>query len=255
MRGPTAGPICDGLAFAPLPGGAFIRLSRPVRPVRNVAFFYSIMPYMSAKTVAAAVRLHVRQLQPGTVFTPAELVRQRLGTDRAVREALRRMATGGAIRRLSKGYYDVPRVNSRIGVLSPTPEAIIAAHARKTGATIERPKIDAANRLGLTTQVVARPVYRTNAFPRDLNIGGQRIKLRTAGPRSLTRDADPAELVIDALQAIGKSHITEVEIAKLRTFVREHDLTKKLRQRTGRAPSWMLPLIDQILSQENDARG
>ncbi len=202
---------------------------------------------MAAKTAAEAVRRYVGRLQPGTVFTPAELVHERLGSERAVRETLRRMAADGSIRRLSKGYYDVPKTNPRIGVLSPTPEAIIAAHARKTGATIERPELDAANRLGLTTQVLARPVYRTNLFPRELNIGGQRIRLRMAGPRSLARDADPAELVIDALQAIGKPNITEVEIAKLRAFVREHDLAKRLKQRMGRAPSWMLPMIDEIL--------
>jgi hypothetical protein len=165
------------------------------------------------------------------------------------------MAAGGSIRRLSKGYYDVPKTNPRIGVLSPTPEAIIAEHARKTGATIERPELDAANRLGLTTQVLARPVYRTNLFPRDLNIGGQRIRLRTAGPRSLARDADPAELVIDALQAIGKPNITEVEIAKLRAFVREHDLAKRLQQRMGRAPSWMLPMIDEVLGGAKKTHG
>lgn len=205
------------------------------------------MPQMAAKTVAETVRRHVRRLQPGAVFTPAELVRERLGTDRGVRETLRRMAAAGTIRRLSKGYYDVPRTNPRIGLLSPTPEAIIAAHERKTGATIERPEADAANKLGLSTQVVARPVYRTNLFPRDLNIGGQRIRLRTAGPRSLAGNADdPAELVIDALQAIGITHITDVEIAKLREFVQEHNLAKKLRQRSRRAPSWMLPVIDKI---------
>lgn len=213
------------------------------------------MPQMAAKTAAEAVRRYVGRLQPGTVFTPAELVHERLGSERAVRETLRRMAAGGSIRRLSKGYYDVPKTNPRIGVLSPTPEAIIAAHARKTGATIERPELDAANRLGLTTQVLARPVYRTNLFPRELNIGGQRIRLRTAGPRSLARDADPAELVIDALQAIGKPNITEVEIAKLRAFVREHDLVKRLKQRMGRAPSWMLPMIDEILADAKKTHG
>lgn len=211
---------------------------------------------MTAKTAAESVRRYVRRLQPGTVFTPAELVRERLGTDRAVRETLRRMAADGTVRRLSKGYYDVPRVNPRIGVLSPTPEAIIAAHARKTGGAIERPEVDAANKLGLTTQVVARPVYRTNLFPRDLNIGGQRIKLRTTGPRSLAGKADdPGELVIDALQALGKAHVTYVEIAKLREFVREHGLRKKLQQRARRAPSWMLPIIDAILSEDKDKRG
>ena len=206
--------------------------------------------------MADAIRHHLRGLEPGTVFTPAELVHARLGPESAVRQALRRLAAAGTIRRLSKGYYDLPRTNPRIGVLSPTPEAIIAAHVRKTGAVIERPEVDAANKLGLTTQVVARPVYRTNLFPRDLNIGGQRIRLRTAGPRSLAENADdPAELVIDALQAIGKAHVTDVEIVKLRKFVREHQLAKKLRQRARRAPSWMLPLIDKILAEDEAVHG
>ena len=209
---------------------------------------------MPAKTAAESVRRYVRRFPPGTVFTPAELVHERLGSDRAIRETLRRMAADGSIRRLSKGYYDVPNTNPRIGVLSPTPDAIIAAHMRKTGATIERPELDAANRLGLTTQVIARPVYRTNLFPRELNIGGQCIRLRTAGPRSLARDGDPAELIIDALQAIGKPNITEREVAKLREFVHEHGLEKKLRKRARRAPSWMLPIVDRILSEHRDSQ-
>ncbi len=211
---------------------------------------------MTASTVADAVRRYLKRLEPGTVFTPAELVHARLGSEDAVRQTLRRLAIAGDFRRLSKGYYDVPRVNPRIGVLSPTPEAIIAAHERKTGATIERPEVDAANKLGLTTQVVARPVYRTNLFPRDLNIGGQRIRLRTAGPRSLAGKADdPAELVIDALHAVGRAHITDVEIVKLREFVQEHNLARKLRQRARRAPSWMLPVIDKILAKAQEAHG
>lgn len=213
------------------------------------------MPHMATPTTAEVVRRYVRRLEPGTVFTPAELVRDRIGSDRAIRETLRRLAADSTIRRLSKGYYDVPRVNARIGILSPTPDAIIAAHARKTGGTIERPELDAANRLGLTTQVVARPIYRTNLFPRELKIGGHTIRLQTAGPRSLARDTNPAELVIDALQAIGKAHITEREVAKVREFVHEHGLEKTLRQRSRRAPSWMLPIIDDILSEDHDAHG
>ncbi len=205
--------------------------------------------------MAAAIRQYLKRLEAGTVVTPAELVHARLGSEEAVRQALRRLTSAGEVRRLSKGYYDIPRVNPRIGVLSPTPEAIIAAHARKTGATIERPELDAANRLGLTTQVVARPIYRTNLFPRELKIGGQTIRLKTAGPRSLARDTNPSELVIDALQAMGKANITEREVAKVREFVREHGLEKKLRQRARRAPSWMLPIIDDILSEARDTDG
>ena len=97
---------------------------------------------------------------------------------------------------------------------------------------------------------MARPIYRTNLFPRNLNIGGQCIKLRTAGPRSLAAKADdPAELVIDALRALGKAHITDVVIAKLQKFVNENALKKMLRKRSRRALSWMLPIIDKILNE------
>jgi hypothetical protein len=109
--------------------------------------------------------------------------------------------------------------------------------------------MDAANKLGLTTQVTAQPVYRTNLFPRELKIAGQRIQLRPTGPRSLARDADPAELVIDALKAIGKQHVTAKEITKLRDFVHQHDLVAKLKRRAHRAPAWMVPLIDEILAK------
>lgn len=204
---------------------------------------------MAAKTVAESVRRHLKRIEPGTVFTPAELVQLRLGSAQAIRQTLHRLAIDGTIRRLAKGYYDVPRSNSRIGFLSPAPEAIVSAHARKTGAIIARPEIVAANKLGLTTQVMARPTYRTNLFPRELNIGGQHISLRTAGPRSLAPDADPAELVIDALKAIGRAGVTEKEITKLREFVRDHGLAKKLKQRSRRVPSWMVAFIDDILAE------
>lgn len=202
---------------------------------------------MAAKTVAEAVRRYIQRLQPGTVFTPAELVQGRLGSEQAVRQTLHRLAANGRIRRVAKGYYDVPRTSPRIGRLSPTPEAIIAAHERKTGGVIERPEIDAANKLGLTMQVTAQPIYRTNLFPRELRIGGQRIRLRTAGPRSLARDGDPAELVIDALQALGKRRIRSKEIATLREFVQQHGLAKKLKRRAQRAPAWLVPYVDDIL--------
>jgi hypothetical protein len=199
------------------------------------------------KTTADAVRGLVSKLEPGTVFTPADILRERLGPERAVRESLRRLALDGTVRRIAKGYYDVPRSNRLIGMLRPTPEAIVAAHSRKTGSIIERPKVDAANKLGLTTQVTAQPVYRTNLSTRTLNIDGQSIRLRSAGPRSLAPDADPAELVIDALHAVGKKRITSAEIAKLRNFVRQEGLSRKLKRRAKRAPTWMLPFIAEII--------
>ena len=208
------------------------------------------MTHMASHSAAEMVRRYIRRLKVGAAFTPAELIRERLGSERAIRETLRRMASDGTIRRIAKGYYDVPRTSPHIGVLSPSPEAIIAAHGRKTGATIERPEVDAANKLGLTTQVPAKPVYRTNLFSRDLYSGGQSIHLRTVGPRSLAQDAGPSELIIDALASIGKRHITPSDISTLSDFVRAHGLQRELMRRAQRAPTWMIRFLDEIVKKD-----
>jgi Family of unknown function (DUF6088) len=202
---------------------------------------------MSKLGASEGIRRYVQGIEPGTVFTPAELVRERLGSSQAIRQALRRLAADGVIRHLAKGYYDVPRINAQIGALSPSVEAIVAAHARKTGGIIERPALDAVNKLGLTTEVVAKPVYRTNLFSRDLRIAGQCIRLRTVGPHALAGTDEPAELVIDALQSLGKRRISQADIQTLRDFVREHRLGPTLRESAKRAPIWMLPYIDALL--------
>ena len=56
--------------------------------------------------------------------------------------------------------------------------------------------------------------------------------------------------MLDALQAIGKQHVTETVIKKLRDFVRTHRLAQKLKRRAKRAPHWMLPYIDALLVEE-----
>jgi hypothetical protein len=200
-----------------------------------------------AKSVAGRVESYIGALRSGTVFTPAELVNEDLGSPSAVRQTLHRLAAGGAIRRLSKGYYDIPKTNPRIGRLSPTRDAIVAAIARKTGARIEKPELDAANALGLSDQVVARPAYRTDMTNRrHVTIGGQTIDLMPTGPRSLRRSDHVAEQVIDALKAIGRRYVDDAHIEALRKAIATPEIRQELRQRAKRAPQWISALVRRI---------
>ncbi|HEV3086260.1 MAG TPA: DUF6088 family protein [Candidatus Elarobacter sp.] len=198
-------------------------------------------------SAAAKIGAYIGRLTPGTVFTPAELVSKNLGTPTTVRQTLRRLAAKGTIRRLSTGYYDVPKTSAKIGVLSPTRDAIISAIARKTGAKIEKPQLDAANALGLTDQVVARPAYRTDLTNRRrITIGGQTVDLMPTGPRSLGRDDDVTEQIIDALKALGPRHIEERHLQKLQEIVDTPELRKSLRNRAKRAPQWIASVVARI---------
>jgi hypothetical protein len=196
---------------------------------------------------ASRIKRHILKRCPGEVITPAELTQARYGSATAVRKALGRLERAGLIRRIAKGYYERPRTNPLIGEVGPSREAILAAYARKTGAEIRSPNQEAANVLGLTTQVVARPFYRTDVSRRDLKIGGLRIALRPVGPRSIGRQDNPTELVIDALKAIGKNRVDDKHVRRLRRFVMENALVDDLRRRSERAPQWMLPIIDRVI--------
>jgi len=202
-----------------------------------------------AWTTSAATRIaaHIETLRPGTVFTPSELVNADLGSPDAVRKTLARLAQAGTIRRLSKGYYDVPKVSLRIGRLSPTREAIVTAIERKTGAKIERPALDAANVLGLSDQIVAHPAYRTNlSNRRRIKIGGQTIDLMPTSPRSLRRDSHITEQIIDALKALGPHDVTERHIEMLQRVVNTQELRDALQRRAKRAPQWIASVARRI---------
>ncbi len=202
-----------------------------------------------ATSAASRIAAHIEMLRPGTVFTPAELVNNDLGSPTAVRQTLARLVHAGTIRRLSKGYYDLPKVSQRIGPLSATREAIVSAIERKTGAKIERPALDAANVLGLSDQVVARPAYRTNlSNRRRIQIGGQTIDLMRTSPRSLRRDSHVTEQIIDALKAIGPHDVTERHIETLRRVANTPALREALQQRAKRAPQWIASFVRRIVT-------
>jgi Family of unknown function (DUF6088) len=202
-----------------------------------------------ATSAASRIASYIETLRPGTVFTPAELVNNDLGSPTTVRQTLARLVRGGTIRRLSKGYYDLPKVSRRIGPLSPTREAIVTAIERKTGAKIERPTLDAANVLGLSDQVVAHPAYRTNlSNRRRIEIGGQTIELMRTSPSSLRRDSHVTEQIIDALKALGPHDVTERHIETLRRVVTTRALREALQQRAKRAPQWIAAIVRRIVA-------
>ena len=83
-------------------------------------------------STAQAVRTHLRHIAPNTVFTPAEIIAQRIGSPSAVRKALTRFVRAGEIQRIRKGYYLRLHIRAHIPGPSFSPQAIAEAYARKT---------------------------------------------------------------------------------------------------------------------------
>src|SRR5438105_83240 len=125
----------------------------------------------------------VRAYGRGSVFTPADFLD--LGKRAAVDQALSRLAKDGQLRRLVRGLYDFPKVHAQLGLLAPTPDAVARAFARETGSSLQVAGAQAANALGLSTQIPARIVYLTNGPSRRVLLGKRVVDVRHASPKHL----------------------------------------------------------------------
>ena len=158
----------------------------------------------------------------GAVFVPKDFID--LGTRAAVDQALSRLASQGAIRRLSRGVYDSPRENTRLGItLTPPPDDIVRAFATTGASRIQVSGAQAANELGLSTQVPGRLVYLTDGKSRRLHIGNQAIELRHVAPRRLAASSKVSATVIEALRYLGRRSVDAAAIRHLQQTLGARD--------------------------------
>jgi hypothetical protein len=181
--------------------------------------------------------------EPARVFTPADFLD--LGTPHAVGMALSRMVRSGALRRVARGLYDVPRSHPLLGELSPSTDALVQAVARRDGVVVQPLDVEATNLLGLSEQVVAKPVFETNGPSRKLRVGGQEIEFRHRSPRRVTAAAESSNLVFAALRGLGKAHVTLERVAHLRQMLPAKQCAQLLKD-LPLAPVWMHPYLRHI---------
>ena len=97
----------------------------------------------------------------------------------------------------------IPAFTLRSAPSPAQPDEIAAALARKTGSRIQSTGGRAANALGVSHQVAARPVYLTDGRGRTVQVGGQSIELRHASPRAMAGAGRAEGAVIQALRHLG----------------------------------------------------
>ncbi|RYZ83044.1 MAG: hypothetical protein EOP06_20660, partial [Proteobacteria bacterium] len=187
-------------------------------------------------SVASRMLERINAAGQGTVFIIRDFLD--LGSRRAVDENLRRLTAEGVLRRLGHGIYDYPRFSTFLNqFVPPAPEVVAAAVARRSGASILPVNARAANSLGISTQVPAKNVFRTNGGKaRRVTVAGQEVELRPTTPGQF-RD-DEAGVVIAALRFLGEQNVNEDVIARLRSTVTPEQ--KEVLAREWRnAPGWM----------------
>ncbi len=201
-------------------------------------------------TIQDDILARIRGQGRGKVFTPKDFLD--LGSRDAADQSLSRLVKGGEIQRLGRGLYHYPRMNERLGIpLGPDLDEIAEALGRQTGSRVVPSGAVAANRLGLSTQVPAKPVYLTDGRTRQVRVGSTLFQIRHAPPKELPVGSRTGAMVFQALRHLGQAAVDDQVVARLRQALSLEQRQKLLRD-AQYTTDWIAAVVRQIAQQEVD---
>lgn len=177
----------------------------------------------------------------GWVFGPGDFLD--IGTRASVDQVLSRLYKQGMIRRLDRGVYDYPKQHKLLGTLSPNPDDI--ARVLASGDVVLPSGAMAANLLGFSTQVPAKPFYVTNSTMCKRTVGKQTISISRAKVPILKRVSRDINLMLQALSYLGKKNIDAQVIHRCANLLSDDDVSK-LHKAMNRLPGWLTDTIHKI---------
>jgi hypothetical protein len=135
---------------------------------------------------------------PGQVWVPADFAS--LGNRSVIDKTLQRMVARGELRRIDRGLYDRPAINSLTKrPATPDYRAVIDALARRDQTRLLVDGMTAANDLGLTDAVPARVAMYSDTRRRSIKLDKLLIEFKLAAPSRLYWAGRPAMRVVQAL--------------------------------------------------------
>jgi hypothetical protein len=189
---------------------------------------------------------------PFGVWTPTDFLD--LGSRGAIDEALSRLKGVGEIRRITRGLYDLPRLNNLTRTYTNSdPRQVIDALARRDQTRMLVDGLTAANDLGLTDAVPARIVVHTDARLRSIQLGEQVITFKVTAPSRLYWAGRPAMRIVQALHWLrGTIEVDHDRICRRLAAIfadPNHGpaITADLRDGFTSLPAWMQNFLGPLL--------
>lgn len=186
--------------------------------------------------------------EPGAVFIPSDFFD--IAEAPKVNMALKRLTDIGGLHRIMRGVYAKPRYSKLLNAdVPPRSDDIARAIARNYGWTIVPCGDTALNLLGLSTQVPAVWLYISDGPYKTYEADGVTLKFKhTDNKNELNEVSARTALVIQALKALGKDNITEVEIQRLSTLLEKSEKQRMLSE-SQRVTAWVYEYIKQICGE------
>jgi hypothetical protein len=174
-------------------------------------------------------------------------------TRQEIDNTLSDLAKKEKIRRVARGIYDYPKYSELLKKeLSADIEQVARAYARKFNWDIEVSGDTALNVLGLSTQVVGKYIYLSNGPNKSYRLNdGRTIEFKKSALKNIGFKYKESSLIVQAIKALGKEHITDEVITKIREQIDEK-MYEKILKDTKTATSWIYETIKQICAKEPD---
>jgi hypothetical protein len=168
-------------------------------------------------------------------------------------KALSNLSKLGKIRRIARGLYDYPKYSELLQKeLGADMEQVARAIARKFNWQIEVSGDTALNILGLSTQVVGKYIYLSSGPNKTYIIdGNQTLEFKKSGLKNIGFKYKESSLIVQALKTLGKEHINEETIQKIRDKI-DQKLYDKILNDSKSATTWIYEIIKQICKKSNN---
>ncbi|NOS97388.1 MAG: hypothetical protein HOP25_02820 [Methylotenera sp.] len=156
------------------------------------------------------------------------------------------LAEAGKIRRVARGLYDYPRFSDLLQkTLSPDIDQVAYAYARKFSWRIEVSGESALNLLGLSTQIPAQYIYLSDGPSKSYDVMGVQLSFKKSSLKDIGFKHRESTLIVQALKALGKEHLTSELFAKIREQIAKESFSKILRDTQG-STGWIYESIKLI---------
>jgi hypothetical protein len=204
-------------------------------------------------TVKQSVLQRIQTGEQGHAYSAKDFLD--LASRGAVDVALSDLATEGTIRRIMRGIYDCPERSELLkGPRSPDAHQVAQAVARKHGWRIVPSGAQAANLLGLSTQVPAKVLYLSDGPTRTYRIGSMVVRLQHTAPKTLGSASEVNAMVVQALRYLGKSAVDQKTVLQLARTLDARDKARLL-QDTQYSTDWVHEVAKRIVQKPEHTHG
>lgn len=187
----------------------------------------------------------------GRVWVPADFAS--LGSRDAIDKALQRLVAAGRLRRVDRGLYDRPAINSLTGRPTvPDYREVLDALSRRNQLRMLVDGMTAANDLGLTDAVPARVTIHTDARRRTIRLDKLVIEFKLTAPSRLYWAGRPAMRVVQALHWLKDTLTRDGDLIRSRLAAiladgkRGPPIRDSLQQGFPALPAWMQDFLRTV---------